>query len=356
MNLLNTLLVYLTMVFVSSVQMAPELSPVPATPTPAPTAISQQATLSPTQAVTPSILATATPTPMPTPAITPNSAYHTLQVGDRSDEVSAMQRRLADLGYYSGDIDGAYGNVTRRAVEKFQYYQGLTADGIAGKRTLTVLYESPDVVVAPTDTPATATPRATATPAPTTAPSPTPKITDTPTPNVTPEPTAKPEPTASDTPEPAKETPVLTKLTDIQLLFAGQTTPLTQQSDSSATQTQNEELHPLQYGDTVYMPVLDILKSAGSLVLPGTATSTESEMAFTLNNDLFQLSYTLNEANEVSQVTVLKNQQPTIITDRTGFLIDDVLYLPAQSVTDALGITFTKDDNTGNYVVTLPGA
>ena len=39
---------------------------------------------------------------------------------------------------------------TRRAVEQFQYQHGLSADGMAGRVTLTVLYESGQVRMSPT--------------------------------------------------------------------------------------------------------------------------------------------------------------------------------------------------------------
>lgn len=72
-----------------------------------------------------------------------------------------LQQRLKDLGYLEGEVDGAYGAQTRRAVQRFQYYNGLTQDGIAGKNTLTVLYESESIVSAVTATPApSATPTA----------------------------------------------------------------------------------------------------------------------------------------------------------------------------------------------------
>ena len=63
---------------------------------------------------------------MPTIDITPNPEYGTLQVGDRGDEVRRLQEELARYGYYEGDIDGVYGNQTRRAVEQFQYQHGLS--------------------------------------------------------------------------------------------------------------------------------------------------------------------------------------------------------------------------------------
>jgi peptidoglycan hydrolase-like protein with peptidoglycan-binding domain len=350
MNLLNTLLVYLTMVFVSSVQMAPEPSPTPlVTSTPAPVAIVATAT---SAAATPTAIPTATPTPVPTPAITPNNAYHTLQVGDRGDEVTSMQRRLAELGYYTGNIDGAFGNETRRAVERFQYNQGLSVDGIAGKRTLTVLYESTEVVPAPTDT---ANPAPTVTPAPTFAPTPTPKATTTPTPATdTPSPTPTVTPTATPvaTPAPTAIAPEL--LANVKLVFSDSEESMTLQSDTAKT-SEAVDLHPLKNGEALYMPMLEIFRDAGNVILPGTATGTTREVAFSLDKDLYQLTYQLDEENHVSNVEVLKNQKPLLITDRSAFVLDDVLYLPLQAITDATGMTFTLNDAGSQYTVNLPG-
>ena len=46
---------------------------------------------------------------------------------------------LASLGYYSGKQTGNFGEKTRDAVVAFQKSKGLTADGVAGKRTLAAI-------------------------------------------------------------------------------------------------------------------------------------------------------------------------------------------------------------------------
>lgn len=61
------------------------------------------------------------------------------QVGSRGDEVRAVQQKLKTLGYDPGTADGIYGTATARAVKQFQSDHGLTADGIAGVRTLQAL-------------------------------------------------------------------------------------------------------------------------------------------------------------------------------------------------------------------------
>lgn len=56
--------------------------------------------------------------------------------GSKGDEVTKIQTKLKNWGYYSGSVDGVYGSKTLVAVKKFQSKNGLTADGIAGKATL----------------------------------------------------------------------------------------------------------------------------------------------------------------------------------------------------------------------------
>ena len=58
------------------------------------------------------------------------------KVGSRGTEVTNIQTRLKDWGYYTGSIDGIYGTQTRDAVKLFQQKNRLTADGIAGPATL----------------------------------------------------------------------------------------------------------------------------------------------------------------------------------------------------------------------------
>lgn len=59
--------------------------------------------------------------------------------GSTGSEVTQIQQKLAGLGYYSGKIDGIYGSGTKQAVTNFQRDYGLTADGIAGSKTLNAL-------------------------------------------------------------------------------------------------------------------------------------------------------------------------------------------------------------------------
>ena len=66
-------------------------------------------------------------------------AYQTLRVGDKGQDVLAMQNALIELGYQI-TADGAFGKNTRAAVIAFQKDHSLKADGLAGNQTLTLLY------------------------------------------------------------------------------------------------------------------------------------------------------------------------------------------------------------------------
>lgn len=59
--------------------------------------------------------------------------------GSTGSEVLSIQKKLKSLGHYSGSLDGIYGSGTKRAVTNFQKSVGITADGIAGPKTLLYL-------------------------------------------------------------------------------------------------------------------------------------------------------------------------------------------------------------------------
>ncbi|MGN0569041.1 MAG: spore cortex-lytic enzyme [Candidatus Fimenecus sp.] len=61
------------------------------------------------------------------------------KIGSRGEEVRQVQKKLKELGLYSGSVDGIYGVNTQKAVRQFQKNCGLTADGIAGPKTLLYL-------------------------------------------------------------------------------------------------------------------------------------------------------------------------------------------------------------------------
>lgn len=59
--------------------------------------------------------------------------------GSRGETVREIQNRLSNWGYYSGSVDGIFGQGTYEAVINFQRANGLNPDGIVGTATLEAL-------------------------------------------------------------------------------------------------------------------------------------------------------------------------------------------------------------------------
>ena len=78
-----------------------------------------------------------------TSSSTDTSKYTTLRPGDSGAAIRQLQTTLKQKGYYTGTIDGDYGSGTTAAVKAFQKKMNITpVDGIAGDKTLTLLYSS----------------------------------------------------------------------------------------------------------------------------------------------------------------------------------------------------------------------
>ncbi len=60
----------------------------------------------------------------------------------KRDDVTALQSVLQSNGYYSGTVDGSYGEGTSDAVKKYQRAAGLRVTGVAGPCTQRLLYNS----------------------------------------------------------------------------------------------------------------------------------------------------------------------------------------------------------------------
>ncbi len=66
-------------------------------------------------------------------------AKATVYWGSRGSEVRTVQTKLKQWGYFSGTVDGVFGQETYNAVVSFQRKNGLTADGVAGPATLAAM-------------------------------------------------------------------------------------------------------------------------------------------------------------------------------------------------------------------------
>jgi len=168
MDFLKVLMLYMSLMFASSVQNAPPPGEAPAvTQPPVIVQVQQNGVNTPqpgqVQVIGSTVITpdpNATPTPTPVPTVTPNPNYGVLRFGDKNNRVKNMQARLIELGYLkAGADDGSFGYQTLNAVRAFQRANDLSADGDAGSVTLTQLYENPYVIAnpdAPTPTPTAA--------------------------------------------------------------------------------------------------------------------------------------------------------------------------------------------------------
>jgi peptidoglycan hydrolase-like protein with peptidoglycan-binding domain len=95
------------------------------------------------KATPPTTAASTTPTTTKTPTTTAKPVFDVpttpLKPGDTGSDVTTLQKALVALGFAKGKADGFYGPKTQAAVKKFQQAAGLTADGIAGSKTLAAL-------------------------------------------------------------------------------------------------------------------------------------------------------------------------------------------------------------------------
>lgn len=342
MDLLKTILLYMSLVFATSVQNAPEPSYIPVEP------VAAVATATPTPSPR--------PTPVPTINITPNPAYKAIQMGDNGEQVRQLQEKLMEYGYYTGEVDGRFGNQTRRAVEAFQYQHGLSADGIAGRNTLTVLYESteirrsPDAEVTPSPTPETQLTVAMTAVPPTAAPTAEPTAEPSPEPSAEPEtaPTFAPVQTVQPTAAPAPSAAPALELTAMQdyVICVGESgDPVLNQAAVT--------LRPATVGDTLYLPLADILRAMGMNVIATTSIEAD-EFAFALGSDLIRVSYTENQQGEPTGVEVYKNLAPQVMPLRDIRRLDGAVYLPAESIETLTGITSEVDTENSAVVVRLP--
>lgn len=115
--------------------------PAPSTSPSAPSPDPAEPSPSGTPSAEPSPEPSTEPSPQPSdepaaePSPTPTAPEH-LERGASGEEVTALQQRLQDLGYFLAEVDGEYGSATQQAVWALQKAAGLTRDGVVGPRTL----------------------------------------------------------------------------------------------------------------------------------------------------------------------------------------------------------------------------
>src|SRR5271166_744902 len=111
----------------------------PATPTPSATpSPTPSVTPTPTETPIPTPSATPTPTETPTPTPSPSATppHSATSIPEPTPTTAAVQRALAQRGYYKGRIDDKLGPETRRAIREFQRKEGLRASGRVDSATI----------------------------------------------------------------------------------------------------------------------------------------------------------------------------------------------------------------------------
>ncbi|MGE7603493.1 peptidoglycan-binding protein [Peribacillus sp. NPDC097675] len=68
-----------------------------------------------------------------------NQKIQVLRTGDIGKHVADLQKLLKVWDVYTSTVDGIFGSGTKQAVSTFQKQKGLTADGIAGAKTMSKL-------------------------------------------------------------------------------------------------------------------------------------------------------------------------------------------------------------------------
>ena len=108
------------------------------------------------QEVSAEVQETPAPTLLPesvTPTPVRESTAQVLSIDSTGDLVYAIQERLMELGYYSGNVTGHYGEKTATAVKLFQQKNGLSATGNADAATVSlILYGQTGNSAAPANT------------------------------------------------------------------------------------------------------------------------------------------------------------------------------------------------------------
>ena len=75
----------------------------------------------------------------PEPSAEGDPGSRVLSIGDEGPKIRRLQRRLRDLSYWVGSVDGVFGSLTQQAVYAFQGNEGLARDSVVGPETRSAL-------------------------------------------------------------------------------------------------------------------------------------------------------------------------------------------------------------------------
>ena len=100
---------------------------------------------------------------------------------------------------------------------------------------------------------------------------------------------------------------------------------------------------------------MEILHGAGINVISSQSLEMD-EYAFVVNDDIYRITFTENQAGEPVSLEVYKNNEPQIVPLRDIRRAGAILYLPAATIESLTGIAAQTDETAGEVVVTIPEA
>lgn len=71
-----------------------------------------------------------------------SDSFDSLRLESKGSDVKKVQIRLKELGYFKEDATSFFGEVTEKAVKAFQKNNGLSQDGVVGKKTFNLLFST----------------------------------------------------------------------------------------------------------------------------------------------------------------------------------------------------------------------
>ena len=114
-------------------------------------------------------------------------------------------------------------------------------------------------------------------------------------------------------------------------------------------------LLPYRMGEEVYLPLLEILHTAGINVIASESVEAD-EYAFAMNDDIIRIAFTHDQSGAPVGLEVYKNNEAQIVPVRDIRSVGDVLYLPAATIESLTGIAAQVDEAAQTVTVTLPAA
>ena len=95
--------------------------------------------------------------------------------------------------------------------------------------------------------------------------------------------------------------------------------------------------------DTVYLPILEVLKASGVYVISSTSLEMD-EYAFASGLNFVRFTHTENQAGDPVELQIYFNDEALDVSNRTLYRSGDVLYIPEEGVRLITGMEIETDE------------